>query len=211
MDASGLSNISQQEFEENVERAVSEMPPSATRAPRGPTASYSASTINTSLSNTAEGEEPARALTSLPGNIALDTKRFFQRTGEFATEAVSRPLSAIGKMIESIGVGGDDEEGRESYPGSPYRTPTRNEESRGEFPRTPSYQARLRAPRPVYRSPANQEAPSPQPTSSPLGGLFGRRPMDVPRGVPMHPEDRLQVNEMYARNQVDFSTPPPGP
>jgi hypothetical protein len=29
--------------------------------------------------------------------------------------------------------------------------------------------------------------------------------------VPSHPEDRLQVNEMYARHQVDFATPPPGP
>jgi len=211
MDASGLSNITPKEFEENVERAVSEMPPAEPRGTRNPSGPYGVSTVNASLGNTAEGEEPARALTSLPGNIALDTKRFFQRTGEFATEAVSRPLSAIGKMIETIGLSGEDENAREDYPGMQNRRPSQYSDGRAEMPRTPSYQARIRAPRPVYRSPSNQGTSSPQPAASPLGGLFGRRNVETPQGVPMHPEDRLQVNEMYARNQVDFSTPPPGP
>jgi hypothetical protein len=208
MDASGLSNITREEFEENVGRAVAEMPPAEPRNARGPQGPNSASTVNAAWSNTAQGEEPARDLTSLPGNIALDTKRFFQRTGEFATEAVSRPLSALGKMIESIG-GTADEEGND-YPGSAYRQPSYRGGDRGEMPRTPSFQNRIRAPRPVYRSPSGQ-GQNPQPTASPLGGLFGRRQPDVPHGVPSHPEDRLQVNEMYARHQVDFATPPPGP
>ncbi|KAH8086424.1 hypothetical protein HD553DRAFT_270955, partial [Filobasidium floriforme] len=175
MDASGLSNITREEFEENVGRAVAEMPPAEPRNARGPQGPNSASTVNAAWSNTAEGEEPARDLTSLPGNIALDTKRFFQRTGEFATEAVSRPLSALGKMIESIG-GTADEEGND-YPGSAYRQPSYRGGDRGETPRTPSFQNRIRAPRPVYRSPSGQGQKS-LPTASPLGGLM--TPSDDP-------------------------------
>lgn len=208
MDASGLSNITKEEFEANIERAVAEMPPAQPRSPRVPQGSHGTSTINAAWANTAEGEEPARDLTSLPGNIALDTKRFFQRTGEFATEAVSRPLSALGKMIESIGGSAEEERDGADYPGLAHRQPSYlGGGERGDMPRTPSYQARIRAPRPVYRSPSNQ-GQSPQPAASPLGGLFGRRPQP---DATTHPEDRLQVNEMYARHQVDFSTPPPGP
>ena len=207
MDASGLSNITKEEFEANIERAVAEMPPPQPRSPKVTQGSHGTSTINAAWSNTAEGEEPARDLTSLPGNIALDTKKFFQRTGEFATEAVSRPLSALGKMIESIGGTGDEENAGGDYPGSAYRQPSHlGGEQRGDMPRTPSYQARIRAPRPVYRSPSNHNQ-NPQPTASPLGGLFGRRQSEAPT----HSDDRLQVNEMYARYQADFSTPPPGP
>jgi hypothetical protein len=209
MDASGLSNISREDFERNVEQAVAQLPARESRASRfnGPIQGGE-SPITSSLANTAEGEEPARDLTSLPINIALDTKRFFQRTGEFASEAVSRPLSAIGKIIDSIGNASDSEEGSgDEYPGNSQRRPTFPNDS----PRTPSYQARIRAPRPVYRSPANNAEATQTANASPLGGLFGRRTSNVPHGVPSHPDDRLQVNEMYARNQVDFSTPPPGP
>jgi hypothetical protein len=47
------------------------------------------------------GEEPARALSML-GGLDGSTKRFFQRTGE----VVSKPLGAIGKILE--GMQGDD-------------------------------------------------------------------------------------------------------
>lgn len=170
--------------------------------------------IGAALGNTAQGEEPARDLTSLPTNVGLETRRFFQRTGEIASEAVSRPLSAIGKMIEGIG-GAEDEE--TSGPA-------------GALPRNPSYQTRIRAPRPVYRSPppeqtAHQQQSQSQPSqryrppqdgfatpeSSPMGGLFGRRPV---QDRPVTPTSRLEsraVAEAMARSRMDFDTPPPGP
>jgi hypothetical protein len=50
---------------------------------------------------TTPGEEPARALNIL-GGLDGSTKRFFQRTGE----VVSKPLGAIGKILE--GMQGDE-------------------------------------------------------------------------------------------------------
>lgn len=98
MDASSLSNITQEEFEKNVERAIQDLPPSPsvrTRRPPLPTEM-------SPFAATAEGEEPARPL-ALNSSAALDnTRRFFQRTGNQVSEAVSRPLSAIGKILDGM-------------------------------------------------------------------------------------------------------------
>lgn len=93
MDASSLSNITQQEFEKNVETAIQELPPSPT--------SERARPFPASMSpfDSTPGEEAARPLT-FP---SLDnTRKFFQRTGNMAQEAVSKPLNAIGKILEGI-------------------------------------------------------------------------------------------------------------
>lgn len=202
MDAAGLSNITQEEFEHNVEQAVAELPPPTPRDPRVARIPSAASTVGAPLANTAEGEEPARALT-LPTNMTWDTKRFFQRTGEFAQEAVSRPLSALNKMLDSIGTTSESEDGHSDNDDHPGRR-------RQEQQTTPQ-----KGQSPSIRAPQPQRTPE---TSSPLRGMFGRRtssgapmPPDAPPGVPRHPDDRLQVNEMYARHNVDFSRPPPGP
>jgi hypothetical protein len=111
MDASSLSNITQEEFELNVERAIQDLPPSpstVTSRPLGPSemSPFAAAT---------PGEEPARPLSLSTSSFqALDnTRRFFQRTGNLAHEAVSKPLNAIGKILDTIQQPGTQSEGEE--------------------------------------------------------------------------------------------------
>lgn len=114
MDASSLSNITQDEFEMQVEQAILELPES----PSSPRARSSLPTSDMSPFATSPGEEPAQQLALPATAAALDgTKRFFQRTGDAAKEAVSRPLSAITKILENMqqqgydSESGDDEDG----------------------------------------------------------------------------------------------------
>ncbi|WVR09540.1 hypothetical protein IAU60_006609 [Kwoniella sp. DSM 27419] len=105
MDASSLSKITQEEFEKHVEDAIQNLPPSPSTSRSGslPPADMSPFSAVTS------GEEAARPLTLATSLQALDgTKRFFQRTGTLAQEAVNKPLSAIGKILEGIQIAGDD-------------------------------------------------------------------------------------------------------
>lgn len=96
MDASTLSNITQEEFERNVEKAIQDLPPSPSSAARRPLAL----TEMSPFAAASPGEEPARALSL---STSFDTTRkFFQRTGNLAQEAVSRPLTAIGKILDGI-------------------------------------------------------------------------------------------------------------
>lgn len=70
------------------------------------------------------GEEPARALAMLGGLDGSSTRKFFQKTGE----VVSKPLSAIGKILEGMQGDGDDSEdesGREGQGGSVGRSENR--------------------------------------------------------------------------------------
>lgn len=115
MDASSLSNITQEEFERNVERAIQELPVS----PSSPRAKSSAPDMSPFAQ--LPGEEPARALALPATAAALDgTRRFFQRTGDAAKEAVSRPLSAIGKIFEDMRTTADgSESGDEHEDGGP--------------------------------------------------------------------------------------------
>jgi hypothetical protein len=114
MDASSLSNITQEEFESNVEKAIQELPES----PSSPRARATLPTNDMSPFATSPGEEQAQQLALPASAAAIDgTKRFFQRTGDAAKEAVSRPLSAITKILENMqqqgydSESGDDEDG----------------------------------------------------------------------------------------------------
>lgn len=119
MDASSLSAITQEEFEENVEQAVKELPPSPTSLTRGgslvagaPPSGFGGSGGGAGSSGaggaggssmspfaTSPGEEPARPLT-FP---SLDnTRRFISKTTSSAAEVVSRPITAIGKILEGM-------------------------------------------------------------------------------------------------------------
>ena len=99
MDASSLSNINQEEFEKNVETAIQDLPPSPSTQmsrprPRPEMSPFAPST---------PGEEPARPLSLTTSFPALDnTRRFILRTGSSVQEVVSKPLNAIGKILENI-------------------------------------------------------------------------------------------------------------
>ncbi|WWC63372.1 uncharacterized protein I303_105972 [Kwoniella dejecticola CBS 10117] len=140
MDASSLSNISQAEFEKNVEDAIQELPPS----PSASTSRALPPTDMSPFSAVASGEEAARPLSLTTTVQALDgTKRFFQRTGNLAQEAVSKPLSAIGKILETMQSPSDDrsEDGEEADgEGSRdvFRTNRRSQFNRAVTPESPS-------------------------------------------------------------------------
>lgn len=123
MDATSLSNITQEEFEHNVEKAIQQLPES----PSSPRARSTISEASMSPFATSPGEEPARQLALPATAAALDgTKRFFQRTGDAAKEAVSRPLGAITRILDNMNQpgyeseSGDDTE-NEEYAVSPRR------------------------------------------------------------------------------------------
>ncbi|KAK4689841.1 hypothetical protein P7C73_g262, partial [Tremellales sp. Uapishka_1] len=96
---SNVDNITREEFERNVEAAIQELPtsPSAASPRRALPSDMSPFAAETS------GEEPARPLSLSTSFPALDnTRRFFQRTGNTVQEAVSKPINAIGKILENM-------------------------------------------------------------------------------------------------------------
>ncbi|KDN47098.1 hypothetical protein RSAG8_03875, partial [Rhizoctonia solani AG-8 WAC10335] len=107
MDHSSLSNITQEEFEKNVEQAIQALPPSPDpSSPAMAPAVVSSRSITSDLSQISSapgpssvGEESARTL-QLPqvAAIAEDTRRFLERTGE----SLSKPLSAIGRIFSEV-------------------------------------------------------------------------------------------------------------
>lgn len=130
MDASSLSNITQEEFENNVEKAIQELPES----PSSPRARSSVSEASMSPFATSPGEEPARQLALPATAAALDgTKRFFQRTGDAAKEAVSRPLGAISRILDNMNQPGYESESGDSE-GEENHTPRRQQQQQPQPP-----------------------------------------------------------------------------
>ncbi|BEI83225.1 hypothetical protein CcaverHIS002_0310930 [Cutaneotrichosporon cavernicola] len=184
MDASSLSNITQQEFESNVEKAIRELPES----PSSPRARASLPTSDMSPFATSPGEEQAQQLALPASAAALDgTRRFFQRTGDAAKEAVSRPLSAITKILENMqqqgydSESGDDEDGEHvTMQWTPGGSRDREADSRASAQHastglpmnTPSRQPQPQPPSRLLAqlgiSPAQSEGVSRQPTPQPF-------------------------------------------
>ncbi|KAK6910734.1 hypothetical protein I203_104766 [Kwoniella mangroviensis CBS 8507] len=153
MDASSLSNITQAEFEKNVEDAIQELPPS----PSASTARALPPADMSPFSAVTSGEEAARPLSLTTTVQALDgTKRFFQRTGNLAQEAVSKPLSAIGKILETMQSPSDDRSEDGSTSGEE-RSPERR--SRQEQ-QTPASRDVFRTRRSQFNRAATPESPS---------------------------------------------------
>ncbi|KAI0036221.1 hypothetical protein K488DRAFT_8421, partial [Vararia minispora EC-137] len=118
MDHTSLSQITQEEFESNVEAAIQTLPTSRPQSPPISSSSSSSSSlpVPTSLPLTQQGkievvsgplqssshvgEEPATPL-SLP---SIDAKKFLQRTGD----SISKPLSAIGRIFSEALDGAED-------------------------------------------------------------------------------------------------------
>ncbi|KAH0583015.1 hypothetical protein H2248_010902 [Termitomyces sp. 'cryptogamus'] len=95
MDHTSLSNISQEEFEQNVEEAIQTLPQSDTNSPvvsQAPRASQPPSPINSHA-----GEESAQplAISTPPQSLSDDAKRLLQKTGD----TISKPLNAIGRIF----------------------------------------------------------------------------------------------------------------
>ncbi|CAE6524318.1 unnamed protein product [Rhizoctonia solani] len=124
MDHTSLSNITQEEFEKNVEQAIQALPPSP-----DPSSPAMAPAIVSSRSTTSDlsqisssasgpssiGEESARML-QLPqvAAIAEDTRKFLERTGE----SLSKPLNAIGRIFSEV-LEDEPRSPGHGYPGTP--------------------------------------------------------------------------------------------
>jgi hypothetical protein len=128
MDASSLSDITQEEFESNVEAAIQELPPSPSSSRRVLARELEISPFAPSTA----GEEPARPLT-FP--VLDNTRKFFQRTGSQVTEAVSKPIHAISKILDSVqGENEEDETIRQWEAGG---SRDRQADQRFDVPNTP--------------------------------------------------------------------------
>ncbi|QRW02927.1 vacuolar protein sorting-associated protein 9a [Ceratobasidium sp. AG-Ba] len=139
MDHSSLSNITQQEFEANVEQAILALPPSPDPTSPPATAPFVSSRSTGSdlsqfasaSSSSSVGEESARTL-QLPqvAAIAEDTRKFLERTGE----SLSKPLNAIGRIFSEVLDDEPSSPGR-GYPGTSGQVPYRVRQSQPGTPR----------------------------------------------------------------------------
>ncbi|KAI0072286.1 hypothetical protein K474DRAFT_1651205 [Panus rudis PR-1116 ss-1] len=106
MDHTSLSNITQEEFERNVENAIASLPSTGSQTPSSsgrpsPSPSPSPSPhIAAPAPSSLTGEESAQplALPTPAQTIGEDAKRFLQKTGD----TISKPLSAIGRIFNEV-------------------------------------------------------------------------------------------------------------
>ncbi|TBU34047.1 hypothetical protein BD311DRAFT_773928 [Dichomitus squalens] len=111
MDHTSLSNITQEEFEKNVEEAIQSLPSTGSQTPErgftpGPGSGSSTPPVATSTSSAHAGEESAQPL-SLPTpaqTLSEDARRFLQKTGD----TISKPLSAISRIFNEVLDGAED-------------------------------------------------------------------------------------------------------
>lgn len=109
MDWSSLSNITKEEFEDNVEQAIRDLPAAAERV-RSVHSTDGDSEGETDQHYQHRGhaasEDAARPL-ALPTSPTIRAggaggAGFFQRTGNLASEAVSKPLNAISRIFDTL-------------------------------------------------------------------------------------------------------------
>ncbi|KAH7921227.1 hypothetical protein BV22DRAFT_1038888 [Leucogyrophana mollusca] len=96
MDHTSLSNITQEEFERNVEEAIQSLPPSEPQSPSGEPFTPLKGP-SPSITSPHAGEESAQPLAlPTPGQtLGEDARRLLQKTGD----TISKPLGAIGRIF----------------------------------------------------------------------------------------------------------------
>jgi hypothetical protein len=154
MDHTSLSNITQDEFEKNVENAVQELTISRSQSPPLQSSSSSSGSSSPDNPNTVTpsrppanpipvpspsssphssmhaGEEPATPL-SLP---SIDARRFLQRTGD----SLSKPLNAIGRIFSDALDGAEEAlTAQFTPPETPAQPPPRSSSLDQAVPQTP--------------------------------------------------------------------------
>ncbi|CCA77889.1 related to VPS9 (involved in vacuole trafficking) [Serendipita indica DSM 11827] len=185
MDHTSLSNITQEEFERNVEEAIQNLPETPNVIPPTPSEDYNdglPEPPKTPSAAPAPGEESADALQMpTPASVAEDTRKFLQRTGTLAQQTISKPLNAIGKLLsEALDGLDDDNNNRRRGESSQWNNPERIQQY-AEDPRTPQ---RGTAPVPIMQAPyktrvrPGSSTPSPSHTPSGPPALPPRRGPD---------------------------------
>ena len=123
MDASALSNITQAEFESNVEKAIQELPPDpfeerlgSELAPPPPRTSSPMPDVTSAQ----RGEADSPALIREPGLSLPDaTRQFLMRGTDSVERMVSRPLNAIGRIFDQLADDTDEIEQEAQQQGTP--------------------------------------------------------------------------------------------
>ncbi|KAF8507965.1 hypothetical protein BU17DRAFT_70987 [Hysterangium stoloniferum] len=230
MDHTSLSNISQEEFEGNVESAIEALPP--TRTPSPPTTPLTPRTPTARGTPTKDviisplaGEEAARPLSlPMPSNVgengesnasqvslAEDTRRFFQRT----SDTISKPLTAIGRIFSDVldetglsGAQSEREGGRMGWrdlpgPFAPLTVGNATEPT-SQPPQTPTND-------PMYQQPIHTPyKPRIRPTYSPSNTYLGSSPgidyTPTTRGQPLTNQP-LVLGPSYQNPQLPPSSP----
>ncbi|KAI0255953.1 hypothetical protein BJV78DRAFT_1119095 [Lactifluus subvellereus] len=177
MDHTSLSNITQDEFEKNVELAIQTLPISRPQSPPLASSSSSSSSSSPVNPNSATpgrppahpipvpppalslhpslhaGEEPATPLT-LPN---IDARQFLQRTGD----SISKPLTAIGRIFSEALDGAEEAlTSQFSSQQTPAHPPPRSSASNPPIPHTP------------YKPWVRRNSPSPSPARPPASHAF---------------------------------------
>ncbi|EGG12020.1 uncharacterized protein MELLADRAFT_115110 [Melampsora larici-populina 98AG31] len=104
LDYSVLSNISQEEFESNVEQAISSLPRSPSRSTHPNTHPESNPEPNTSTSSKVNPDHPVRPPLMSGSSSIPDLTRtwLFNTVPNLAEKAVSRPLNAIARIVDDL-------------------------------------------------------------------------------------------------------------
>ena len=187
MDHTSLSNITQEEFEANVEAAIQNLPPSPVVTPATPSAGpdFLPEPPKTPSAAPAPGEESASALQMpTPASVAEDTRKFLQRTGTLAQQTISKPLNAIGKILSDALDGIEEDGGRKRPESSQWNYPERIQQY-AQDPRTPQGGG---VPIPIMQAPYKARirpgSATPSPSQTPTAGAIvgGGPPALPPRG-----------------------------
>lgn len=182
MDHTSLSNITQEEFEKNVEEAIQSLP---STEPHTPSTDSEGPFTSVPLPSSHTGEESAQPLAlSTPGNqtIGDDARRFLQKTGD----TISKPLSAIGRIFNEVL--DNAEESLQSLPGpfaqfeqltSMPQTPAPHPED-GQPVQTP-YKPRIRKANSPHQSPSGSRFGTPDPEDTPTryGAPYTNQPLSI--------------------------------
>ncbi|KAI0788866.1 hypothetical protein C8Q75DRAFT_719199 [Abortiporus biennis] len=188
MDHTSLSNITQEQFEKNVEDAIASLPSSSSSG--SPVSEYSnipLTNSNTSipLPSSHTGEESAEPLalpTMTPSQqtISEDARRFLQKTGD----TISKPLNALGKIFNEVLDNAEESLSSLPSPFAPLELGRDSREGEGMSPQTPAgygeggqiqtpYRPRIR------RNPSSTSVPSSQ-YGSPAGYGYDESPTRRP-------------------------------
>ncbi|EKM48418.1 uncharacterized protein PHACADRAFT_214810 [Phanerochaete carnosa HHB-10118-sp] len=220
MDHTSLSNITQEEFERNVEEAIQSLPRTSPPTPspgtpvvEGPNSPGASSALPPPSSHT--GEESAQPL-SLPvptQAFSEDARRLFQKT----SDTISKPLSAIGRLLaeaeESLASLAPLDFAKESDSPSSSRPQTPGSDAQHAAQQRAPYKPRVRrVPSPaVPQAPhdwdgmpdetSSRPRPPPPPTNRPLA--IG--PSQQPRA--QAPRMQLLVPELQTPSRTPQRTP----
>ncbi|EMD39246.1 hypothetical protein CERSUDRAFT_112905 [Gelatoporia subvermispora B] len=220
MDHASLSNITQDEFERNVESAIQSLPSTGTHTPESATSAPPSQppTRPITPSSSHVGEESAQPL-ALPGpaqTLGEDARRFLQKTGD----TISKPLNAISRIFNEVLDGAEESfsylpapVGHHPHPGAPHSPLSAEHGAQQPVAYAPiqtPYKPRVRRPSPQTSMPGTPED-TPVRQRGPGGVPYTNLPLAIGpshvagAGAPQPP--RFTSLAQYERELLQGQTP----